>query len=221
MQIMSEDTPMYPTHTLEQLFTQYGSDKHVNGYTPVYESLFKHARTQARTVVEIGIGTMIEGVYSSMVGYAQPGYKPGGSLRAWRDYFPHAEVHGIDVQPDTQFTDEARITTHLCDTTNKEASEALQAQDAFPSPGTVDILIDDGAHGDDQQLNTFYHFYRSVRAGGFYIIEDIFPGSRIMTEYLPKIREFARDGRVFAAFLTDDLGGELNGGRTPILIISK
>lgn len=208
--------------TLEQLFTAYGSDKHINGYTPLYESLFKNLRGQKLVLAEIGIGTMLPGVCSSMVGYAaHEGYKPGGSLRAWRDYFPDAQVHGIDVQPDTQFTDEDRITTHLCDSTNKAEATALLESAAFPTQ--VDVLIDDGNHADDSQLQTFYNFYECVKPGGFYIIEDIFPGSRIMTEMLPQIRAFAAKdgGRAFAAFLTDDLGGELNGGRTPILVITK
>ena len=207
--------------TLERLFTKYGSDKHVNGYTPLYESLFKNWRDKELVFAEIGIGTMLPGVYSSMVGYAQENYKPGGSLRAWRDYFPHAQVHGIDVQPDTQFTDEHRITTHLCDSTHKDKAAALLGSDTFPT--RVDVLIDDGAHADEHQLQTFYNFYECVKPGGFYIIEDIYPGSRIMTEMLPQIRAFAAKdgGRAFAAFLTDDLGGELNGGRTPILVVSK
>ena len=33
-----------------------------------------------------GIGTMLPGVHSSMVGFASPGYRPGGSLRSWRDF---------------------------------------------------------------------------------------------------------------------------------------
>jgi hypothetical protein len=38
-----------------------------------------------------------------MVGYAGEGYKPGGTLRSWREFFPNATIYGIDVQPETQF----------------------------------------------------------------------------------------------------------------------
>ena len=37
-----------------------------------------------------------------------------------------------------------------------------------------------------------------------------------MTEFLPKIREYAKDALVYAAHLQDE-----RPGRTPILIISK
>jgi len=198
---------------LTELFNKYGSDKARNGYVPVYHSLFKNLRDKPIVFLEIGIGTMIEGALSSMVGYALPNYKPGGSLRAWRDYLPYAHIHGVDVQADTQFT-EKRITTHLCDTTDKVAVDNFLAKDTTPKE--VDIIIDDGAHYDEYQLKTFHNFYALVKKGGFYIIEDVYPQSRIMTEMLPQIRKLASDAYIFASYLTDD-----RETRTPILIISK
>ena len=198
---------------LAGLFEKYGSDKNRNGYTPVYHSLFKNLRDKEMVFLEIGIGTMIKGAPSSMVGYALPNYKPGGSLRAWRDYFPKAQIHGVDIQPDTQFTEE-RIKTHLCNSIDTEACRASFQKDDFPND--IDIIIDDGGHFDEYQLKNFYHFFNLVNEGGFYIIEDVYPGSRIMTEFLPKIRDFAGNAQVFAAYLTDD-----REKRAPILIISK
>lgn len=78
-------------------------------------------------ILEIGIGTMIPGVHSSMVGYALPHYQPGGSLRAWRDYFPRGSIAGVDVQADTQFTEE-RITTLLCDSRDRKIIEILNGR---------------------------------------------------------------------------------------------
>ena len=198
---------------LAGLFEKYGSDKNRNGYTPVYHSLFKNLRDKEIVFLEIGIGTMIEGAPSSMVGYALPNYKPGGSLRAWRDYFPKAQIHGVDIQADTQFTEE-RIKTHLCNSFDSEACYASFQKEDFPTD--IDIIIDDGAHYDEYQLKTFYNFYNLVNKGGFYIIEDVYPNSRIMTDFLPKIREYANGAQVFGAYLTDD-----REKRSPILIISK
>jgi trans-aconitate methyltransferase len=167
---------------LGKLFNQYGSDKDRNGYTPIYHSLLKHLRTREVAVLEIGIGTMIPGVPSSMVGYSLPGYAPGGSLRAWRDYFPKGQIVGVDVQPDTQFTED-RITTHLADSSNKGALDAVLGEQTF------DLIIDDGLHYDITQMQTLRNLWHRVRPGGFYVTEDITEWSRIPTEFRKEIVE--------------------------------
>lgn len=163
---------------LGQLFRYYGSDKDINGYTSVYHTLFDHLKDKPITMLEIGIGTMIPGAHSSMVGYARSDYKPGGSLRAWRDYFVNGNLYGADVQKDTQFSDEQRITTYLCDSTNPEQVRAM-----IGTMGNVkfDIILDDGSHADVNQLKTLANFYPHLKENGIYIIEDIYPGSSIST----------------------------------------
>src|SRR4029077_5181705 len=116
---------------LAQIFDRWGTDKATNGYAGAYECLFRKGRNNIGAVLEIGIGTMIPSVNSSMVGYAGQGYKPGGSLRAWRDFFPNATVYGMDVQPDTQFADEERIVTLLGNST-----DLSQAARPCSMPGT-------------------------------------------------------------------------------------
>ena len=115
-----------------------------------------------------------------MVGFAQPGYLPGGSLRAWRDYFPNAIVTGMDVQPDTQFVEE-RIKTMLCDSRNSQNVEQALGDLTF------DIIIDDGSHNDDSQLYTLLNLYQRVKPGGFYVIEDVGPNASFTKE--PKLVE--------------------------------
>ena len=82
---------------LRDLFNKYGSDKGRNGYAPIYESLFKNIKDKPLELLEIGIGTLIPGAPSTMVGFSLPGYSPGGSLRAWRDYFTNGLIYGGDV----------------------------------------------------------------------------------------------------------------------------
>lgn len=152
--------------TLGELFTRYGTDKGVNGYTSLYECLFSPIRHRAMMILEVGIGTMVPGAHSSMVGYALPGYKPGGSLRAWRDYFFSSSVHGIDVQPDTQFKEKG-VLTHLCDSTDFDQVEEALGSLMF------DVIIDDGSHEGDHQLRTLENLHPRLRPGGVYVIEDI------------------------------------------------
>jgi hypothetical protein len=176
---------------LEDLFTLYGTDK--GEYSPVYHALFKNIRERQLVLLEVGIGTLTPDANSSMVGWALPGYRPGGSLRAWRDYFPHAEIYGLDVQPDTQFQDE-RIHTFLCDSTAPhEVDSFLESRG-----GTgFDIVIDDGSHLGLDQLKTLRNLLPHLRTGGYYIIEDI-PQDRALLALLAETaREVGRTTRVF------------------------
>jgi len=158
------------------LFNKYGSDKDRNGYVQLYHTLFSKMRQENIVMLEIGIGTMIEGVHSSMVGYALEGYKPGGSLRAWRDFFPRGRIIGADVQPDTQFSDEARIETYICNSTRQE-----DVDEFMKKLGDIkfDIIIDDGSHHDMDQITTLKNFYPYVKEGGIYVIEDVYPSSKV------------------------------------------
>ena len=110
-----------------------------------------------------------------MVGYAGQGYKPGGSLRAWRDFFPNATVYGMDVQPDTQFADEERIVTLLGNSTDpSQVGQALQ----HARHKTFDIIIDDGSHYAADQIATLKNLFPLVNPSGTYIVEDLV-GSQI------------------------------------------
>ncbi|SRR6266404_408575 len=156
---------------LAALIETHGTDKGV--YAPAYEILLRHRREQIRAVLEIGIGTMIEGAWSSMKGNARDDYQPGASLRVWRDYFPHARIVGLDTQPDTQFA-EPRIETFLCDSTDSTQVERLRASSL--AGRTFDFVIDDGSHVTEDQIKTLSNFFPLLAHGGVYVIEDI-PGS--------------------------------------------
>jgi hypothetical protein len=198
---------------LADLFNGYGSDKDRNGYTSLYYILFQSLRFQPLTLLEVGIGTMIPNAPSSMLHYGLPGYAPGASLRAWRDFFPQGRIVGVDVQPDTQFQHEHRIETFLCDTTqassvatfiqqfnnnnniifqinnnniinnnileNNIINNIILENNNNNNHGTFDIIIDDGLHTDTAQLQTLTNLWPLLKEGGIYVIEDIYPHSRV------------------------------------------
>lgn len=165
---------------LDQLFNYYGSDKTRNGYAGVYHSLLKNINTKPLNVLEVGIGTLIPGVPSSMLGWCLDGYKPGGSLRAWRDYLTNSHIYGIDPQPDCQFSEE-RITTFQTYSTDSQKVNELLRDLKF------DFIVDDGSHFDEHQVDTLKILFKRVNSGGFYVIEDITPRSRVLTEFFPDI----------------------------------
>ena len=180
VQEQQQEQEQQPLEDLSQLFNKYKSDKDSCGYTALYHILFERYKYDPITMLEIGIGTMVSGAWSTMAGYAQPGYQPGASLRAWRDYFVNARIIGMDIQPDTQF-EEDRIETYLCDTSNKDqVNNVLQQIDT-----KFDIILDDGSHNPDCQLRTLKHFYPYLKEKGIYIIEDIIHDS--MLTYNPNL----------------------------------
>jgi hypothetical protein len=158
--------------SIKQLLDHSGSDKG-KWYGGLYEVLLQPTRHAFKCLVEIGIGTLIPNAPSSMVGCASADYRPGGSLRAWRDFLPNAQIHGVDIAPDTQLAHEPRITTHVCDSTYSQQTRSLLEQ-IQPAP---DVIIDDGLHTKEAQIATLRNFFPALRAGGLYVVEDVCPDS--------------------------------------------
>lgn len=154
--------------TLKELFDKYGTDKARNGYHDVYESLLAPRREDITRVLEVGIGTLDPAAPSSMVGYAAEHYTPGGSLRAWADYFPNAVIWGLDTQPDTLLEESAFIMTCLADSTKKDQVDRVLGDLIF------DLIIDDGDHSVGSQVATLRNLWDRVATGGLYVIEDIY-----------------------------------------------
>ena len=95
--------------------------------------------------------------------------KPGASLRVWRDFFSNAKVHGTDVDHDTLFVED-RISTYYVDQFNKLSIEEMWIK---INENNFDLIIDDGAHYFDANINFYENSFDKLRKDGFYIIEDI------------------------------------------------
>jgi glycosyltransferase involved in cell wall biosynthesis len=193
-QLCTESESAIEAASLASIFRRWGTDKVTNGYADFYECLFRKDRLQIESVLEIGIGTMIPGVQSSMVGFAPEGYRPGGSLRSWRGFFPNATIFGIDVQPDTQFDDEERIVTLLCDSTDPDQVNKLMSKLNYRE---FDIIVDDGSHILENQFKTLRNFYPFLKNGGLYVVEDVAHNG--LAKQTERIREICGDNAFFAA----------------------
>jgi hypothetical protein len=177
---------------LESLFLQHGTDKGHNGYARTYSEIFAPYRERPITLLEIGIGTLVPGASSSMYGHDLPGYRPGASLRAWREYFPKAWVLGFDIQEDTQFSEE-RISTALRDSTSQANVDGF----FHDSRVRVDIVIDDGAHDGASQLATLQNLWPYLRPGGVFVVEDIQPGSALRGALWSRVLDVIGDAPYF------------------------
>lgn len=147
---------------LLQLFTEYGSDKG-EIFSEIYSSLFTN-RMNVKKILEVGIGSNNQRIVSNMTRLG----KPGSSLRAFRDFFPKAFINGADIDENILFSED-RIKTFKVDQTNIKSLENLKK-----SIGSeFDLIIDDGLHSPDANINTLVLGLQLIKINGWIIIEDI------------------------------------------------
>jgi hypothetical protein len=153
---------------LASLFCSHGSDKaSTHNYHLVYAALLKDKRHEPIHILEIGLGTNNIDIASNM---GRAG-RPGASLRAFRDWAPSAHVAGADIDRRILFTED-RIATFFVDQTSPDTIDALARN--FP-PRSLDLVIDDGLHTPEANLNACAGLIGLVKAGGWMVIEDVNP----------------------------------------------
>ena len=148
------------------LMNKYGSDKGCgwHNYTLIYKMLFEERRNETLNVFEVGLGTNNTDVPSNM---GVDG-KPGASLYGWREYFPNADIFGADVDARVLFESD-KIKTYYVDQLESETIHNMwnNMQCEF------DIIIDDGLHTYDANINFFNNSIHKLKKNGIYIIEDV------------------------------------------------
>jgi len=136
--------------TLVEILSRYPTDKNnAHSYGDTLEALLKPYRDTAQYVFEIGV-------------------EKGASLRAFREYFKHAVVIGMDNRAETVFS-EPRIYTYQGD--QNLAKDLTSLCNALSIQ--YDIIIDDGNHQPVSQVMGVFHLWPHLKSGGLYIVEDI------------------------------------------------
>lgn len=150
---------------LTDLADRYGSDKGSikHRYTELYHMLFNPYRQRKITFLEMGllIGGPEHGADKDRITSDLP------SIRMWLEYFPKAQIHGLDVSDFSWFKDE-RFTFHRCDMDDR--AEIARVMADMPAP---DIVIDDASHASHHQQNAFLEIFPKLAPGGLYVIEDL------------------------------------------------
>jgi hypothetical protein len=155
-----------PGHTngiLQTLVYSDRTDKNTtHSYLGVYNQLFEPIRNSVKRVAEIGICN-------------------GGSIKLWHDYFPNAEIHGIDIMPREQVWQELfshqRIQIHA----DVDAYNGNWVKD-YLSDKQFDIICDDGSHLLPHMQKCIEYYIPLLTPQGMLIIEDI-PDM----EWIPKL----------------------------------
>ena len=162
--------------SLNDIGFKYGADKssRFHHYLDFYEEMLPGRDFKGR-LLEIGI-------------------MDGLSMKMWREYYPHAEIVGVDIvdkkhlhNSDWQVPESVKL---LClDATKKEDVEPL---------GMFDIILDDGSHYmKDQQKSFELLYFDQLNPTGIYIIEDLwtsyidyYRNARLTTvEYLKRLED--------------------------------
>lgn len=133
-----------------------GTDKFgYHDYTPNYFKMFAHLKDAPIKVLEIGVG-----------GYADDD-RGGQSLEVWRDFFPKAEVTGIDIQKKTMDLG-PRVKILQGSQVDPDFLKELVAK-----RGPFDIIIDDGSHRNEHIVASYQMLFPTLNAGGIYVAEDV------------------------------------------------
>lgn len=141
--------------SLESLAAKYGTDKLQHGYIPFYE---RHLPKEPKRILEIGV-------------------KEGKSLAMWAEYFPNAEIHGLDLFEENNVNNVLdflstgyhspfdvidKFKLHKGNQCDWRMLEELRKLD-------FDVIIDDGSHNSRDQMITFFGLFN----GKQYFIEDL------------------------------------------------
>lgn len=104
-----------------------------------------------------------------VVNLLEIGVAKGNSLRLWRDYFPHGNIYGLDIDPDAKTAEGDRICVFIGNQNDCEFLETVGNR----FPNGLDIIIDDGSHLLPYLLTSFRCLWPRVAPGGYYVLEDM------------------------------------------------
>ncbi|MEM7740089.1 MAG: class I SAM-dependent methyltransferase [Pseudomonadota bacterium] len=133
------------------------TDKQSSGghqYGKTYHRVLKRFKYKPVRFLEIGIG-----------GYH--GRMGGGSLSCWRSFFPFGRIIGADIV-DKRALKAPGVSIHILDQSKENQLTALHEAE-----GPFDIVLDDGSHINEHQIETFKILFPKLKDKGVYIIEDI------------------------------------------------
>ena len=164
--IYPEQTRTQDITELSDLFERHGSNNSsFHDYHLLYAPILAPLRREPLYLLEIGLGTNNPAIVSTM---GKSG-RPGASLRAFRDFLPHAQIVGADIDRQILF-EEDRIRTFYVDQTREESFEELATH---LSNAPFDLVIDDGLHSPNANIGTMLFSFQILKRGGRFIVEDI------------------------------------------------
>ena len=143
-----------------------GSDKTTfHHYEHAYGQFLGPLRNKNLKFLEIGLGCDMK-------------YGPGRSIVLWKEYLPKASISILEF--------DAECAQRYVSQVNKMFygdQSNFQVLTEVGKFGPYDVIVDDGGHTRNQQINSLIGLWPFVKSKGFYIIEDIY------TSFLPSFND--------------------------------
>lgn len=155
------------------LHDDHDTDKNHEGghsYGPFYEQLFnEYDRQDKLTILELGV-------------------QNGGSLRAWKEYFPNADVYGVDIAHSRLPKYELDDVTYIV----KDLRDAIKDLEHLK----FDIIIDDSDHSENTMAWIAGNYFPLLKEKGTLVFEDV----QVPEIYWQKISEAMPTNAVMEAY---------------------
>lgn len=134
---------------MEAIVDNTKTDKNTaHSYLATYEAKFAPRKGEIKSVLEIGV-------------------EYGGSIKLWHDYFPCAEITGIDIMPLPGFLiGMDRLNLIKKNAYNLDFVKSLE-------PRKFDIMIDDGPHTLESMKFFIINYLPLLNEKGILAVEDV------------------------------------------------
>ena len=134
---------------LDDIGIKYRTDKcsMVHNYLDKYAFFLEKFRTQPIRLLELGVFN-------------------GSSVRMWQEYFPRAEIFGVDIEASCRQYEDERI--HIIQADLSDAAQVSMLREIHPR-----IIVDDASHIVSHQLLALFTLFDVLPRGGVYILEDL------------------------------------------------
>ena len=200
---------------ISELLLKYITDKNHGTIKNIYNNLDDRVIVEnADSPIGHTYGKSYQDIFDNFnkdaeINFMEIGIQRGGSVMAWREYFPNANIYGIDIinviLPEYKRDDVTYIFKDINDSSVKEELKDVE----------FDIIIDDGSHRLWDILPTVQNYLPQLRKGGFMVIEDCLNPE----QYLQEVKKIVPEGY---SVNTKDLRGEIpNGGYNFLIVIEK
>lgn len=129
---------------------KYNSSKPLGSYRDFLDKLFEKLKKEINTILEIGISS-------------------GAGIRSLQNYFVGSYIWGVDIDKSCFLKDTRKISFGEVD--QLKISTLIKNAENFNTK--FDLIIDDGWHHPEAQINSLIAYLPYLNVNGIYIIEDI------------------------------------------------